>query len=167
MRAEIDRVVGADFNLFVLSNRDFKSSVIEAIDQVFGLAVALEVLTLVIAIIGIVNNLLSNVIDRTREIGVLRSLGATRLQVRRIFLFQSGLMGFTGALVGLFAGWAVGMIHIKRLSQILSGFSVTTYFSVGAIIGAFALAVVFAALAGLVPAAKAANLSLHEALKYE
>jgi putative ABC transport system permease protein len=167
IRRAVDSMVGENFHLFVLTNREFKDSILSAIDQIFSLSVSLEILTLIIAIIGIINNLLANVIDRTREIGVLRSLGATRMQIGLIFCLQSGIMGFCGAFVALFAGWGLGTIHMKRLSLILSGWVMPIHYSAMLIAVTFLVVVLTATVSGLFPATRAAGLKLREALKYE
>jgi putative ABC transport system permease protein len=167
VRHGIERLLGEEFNLYVLTNREFKQSILGAIDQFFALAVSLEILTLIIAMIGIVNNLMANVIDHTREIGVLRSLGATRLQVAVIYFMQSGLLGLSGASVGLFIGYGLGWIHMTRLSKMLTGWGMGLHFSWVLIAVVFAGSIALAIVAGLFPARKAAGLPLREALKYE
>jgi putative ABC transport system permease protein len=167
LRHAIENLLGAEFNLYVLTNREFKHSILGAIDQLFALAVSLEILTLIISLIGIVNNLMANVIDHTREIGVLRSLGATRLQVATIYFMQSGLLGLSGALVGMFIGYGLGWIHMTRLSKMLTGWSMGMHFSLGLIAIVFFGSIAVSVVAGLFPARKAAGLPLREALKYE
>jgi len=167
VRRVIDAMIGAEFNLFVLTNREFKDAVQEAIDQLFALAVSLEIITIFIALIGIVNNLMASVIDRTREIGVIRSLGATRAQVAAIFFAQSGLLGFSGATVGLLCGYGLGTIHLTRLNEILAGWPMPLHYTTARIAVVFVAIVIVSVCAGVFPARKAANLPLSESLKYQ
>jgi len=167
VRRRIESLLGDEFNLYVLTNREFRDSILGAVDQMFGLAVSLELLTLFIALIGIINNLMANVIDHTREIGVLRSLGGTRSQIAGIYFIQSGLLGFSGAFVGSFVGYGLGWIHMTRLSRMLSGWSMDMHYSFTWIAVIFVAAVIISIAAGLFPARKAASLPLREALKYE
>jgi putative ABC transport system permease protein len=167
IRVAVDQLLGEQFNLFVLTNREFKKSILDAIDQVFALAVSLEILTLLIALIGIVNNLMANVMDHTREIGVIRSLGATRAQVATIFFLQSGLLGISGTIVGGFVGLGLAKIHLSRLSLLLSGWSMQLHYQIGLIALIVVSTTLLAVLAGVFPARRAANLPLREALKYE
>ncbi|MBZ0272650.1 FtsX-like permease family protein [bacterium] len=167
VRRGIDARLGDNFNLFILTNTQFRESIIDAIDQIFTLAVSLEIITMLIAIIGIVNNLLANVIDRTREIGVLRSLGATRRQVATIFFMQSGMLGLSGATVALACGYFLGHVQMTRLNAMMSGWAMPIVINRWYVVAAFFGAVLLAIAAGLLPARKAAGLPMREALKYE
>ncbi|NLH47729.1 MAG: FtsX-like permease family protein [Myxococcales bacterium] len=167
IRRDIDRLLGDQFNLFVLTNREFKGSILDAIDQVFALSVSLEILTLLIALIGIVNNLMANVMDHTREIGVIRSLGATRGQVALIYIMQSGLLGISGTTIGGLVGYSLAKTHLTRLSVLMSGWSMGLHYRIGLIVLIVAATTLLAVLAGVFPARRAANLPLREALKYE
>ena len=167
VRKSVEALLGEEFNLYVLTNREFRDSILDAVDQMFALAVSLELLTLFIALIGIINNLMANVIDHTREIGVLRSLGATRAQVAAIYVVQSGLLGFSGAFVGAFIGYGLGWLHMTRLSRMMSGWAMEMHYSLAWIAVIFVAAIIVAVVAGLFPARKAAGLPLREALKYE
>jgi putative ABC transport system permease protein len=155
------------FNLFVLTNREFKGTVMQAIDQLFALAYSLEFLAMVIAFIGIVNNLMATVVDRTREIGVIRSIGATRGQVARIFLSQAALLAISGAVISLGCGFAMAAVQLTRIYEIYTGYALPLYYEWWKI-GLTMLAAVFVGvIAGVMPARAAARLTLHEALKYE
>jgi putative ABC transport system permease protein len=167
IRRAINDLLGKQFNLYVLTNREFKAAILEAIDQLFALAVSLEILTLIIALLGIINNLLANVIDHTREIGVMRSLGALKSQVGAIYFVQSGLLGLSGAVIGLFVGFALAEIHLARLSKMLTGWTMSLHYSTTLVVVIFIAAVVVSVGAGAFPARKAAGLPLREALKYE
>ena len=167
VRRRIEALLGGEFNLYVLTNREFRASVLGALDEMFGLAAALELLTLLIALIGIVNNLLANVIDDTREIGVLRALGATRGQVAAIYFVQSGLLGVSGACLGLSIGAWLGWLQIVRLSRMLTGWGMAMHYSPAWIAAIFGASLVASIAAGLFPARRAASLPLREALKYE
>jgi len=166
-RKKIYDLFGQDFNLYVLTNREFRASVLDAIDQMFQLAFSLEVIAMIIAFIGIVNNLMATVIDRTREIGVLRAIGSTKGQVARIFITHAGLLGLSGALLAVVAGFGLGAIHVHRLTQVYAGYAMAMQYSWMHIIVAIVASVCVGIVAGFLPARRAAGLLMHEALKYE
>jgi putative ABC transport system permease protein len=167
VRRKIYDLLGADFNLVVLTNREFKASILEAVDQMFGLAYSLEVIAMLIAFIGIVNNLMATVIDRTREIGVLRAIGTTRQQIGKIYVIQAGLLAVSGAVVSVAEGLALGSLHIGRLNRVFGGWTMPMHYQWRHIAAAVGAAVVIGIVAGFLPARRAAALRLHEALKYE
>jgi putative ABC transport system permease protein len=160
-------MVKNDFNLYVLTNREFKQSVLGVIDQFFALAYSLEALAMLIAFIGIVNNLLTTVVDRTREIGVLRTLGATRAQVSAIFMFQAALMAASGVSLSIAAGFGLTEVELTRVTQIFAGWAMPLAFSGVRLASLLALAAVTGILAGVLPAYAASRLALQEAVKYE
>jgi putative ABC transport system permease protein len=167
VRQKIYDLLGDDFNLFVLTNREMKVQILDAIDQMFSLTYALEVIAMIIAFIGIVNNLMTTVMDRTREIGVLRAIGATRGQVARIFVGQAAMLGFSGGLISIAAGFILGAIHVSRLTKLYGGWVMPMQYSWSYIAGSVAAAVAVGLVAGFLPARRAAGLLLHESLKYE
>jgi putative ABC transport system permease protein len=141
--------------------------VLGVIDQFFALAYSLEALAMLIAFIGIVNNLLTTVVDRTREIGVLRTLGATRAQVSAIFMFQAALMAASGVSLSIAAGFGLTEVELTRVTQIFAGWAMPLAFSGVRLASLLALAAVTGILAGVLPAYAASRLALQEAVKYE
>ena len=155
------------FGLYVLTNREFKGLILTAIDQLFALAYSLEVLAMIIAFMGIINNLLATVVDRTREIAVIRSIGATRSQVARIFLFQAGLLAISGTLISVVAGFSLGKVQLGRVTLLFVGWAMPLTFSWSHLLPLLGAAIFVGLLAGVIPARVAARLTLHDALKYE
>ncbi len=88
----------------------------EALDRVFGLFDALALVAVIVAALGIVNTLTMNVLERVREIGVLRAAGMTRRQVWRSVVVEAGITGLIGAICGVVAGLVVGalMVVLRR-----------------------------------------------------
>src|ERR1700675_3250983 len=128
-------------------------------------------LALTVASLGIINTLVMAILERRREIGVLKALGATDRDVRSLFFAEAGAMGLVGGLFGVTLGWLIGQaltwgttIYLRR--QDLPGVKISYvpwWLAASAII--FAVAVSLAA--GLYPAARAAKLNPVEALRYE
>ena len=138
------------------------------LDLLLGLFASLA---LAVATLGIVNTLVMAILERRREIGVLKALGAADSDVKRLFFVEAGVMGLIGGIAGVILGWLIGRaltlatnIYLKR--QELPGVEISTVplwlvlFGIG-----FAIAV--SLVAGLYPASRAAKLNPVEALRYE
>jgi putative ABC transport system permease protein len=110
-RRVIERVC-AGRNIIVFSNRTLRYEAIRVFDRTFAITYALEAIAVVVAAMGIAGALLALVIDRRREIGLLRFLGASTLQVRRMILFEAGLLGLLANLAGLVLGVLLSFILI-------------------------------------------------------
>lgn len=118
--------------------------------------------------IGVMNTMYTAVLERTREIGVMKAVGARDLQVLVMFLYESGLMGLAGGSLGLLVGLGVAKAAaavVGRLFEMEEGFSAVA--SPGLILGALAFSFVIGAISGLLPARRAAALPPVEALRYE
>jgi len=128
-------------------------------------------LALVVSSLGIINTLVMAILDRRREIGVLKALGAADGDIQKLFFVEAGAMGFLGGLLGVVFGWLIGRaltlaLNIYLRKQELPGIDVTSvpwWLAAGAI----AFAVVVSLIAGMYPASRAAKLNPVEALRYE
>jgi putative ABC transport system permease protein len=122
--------------------------------------VALASISLLVGGIGIMNIMLASILERTREIGVRRALGARRRDIVRQFLIETVLISFVGGTMGVIAG-----VGISRLIGLFAGWS--TIVTPGSILLAFLVSVSVGLVFGLYPARRAAGLDPIEALRYE
>jgi putative ABC transport system permease protein len=136
----------------------------DALDRVFGLFDALALVAVVVAALGVVNTLSMNVLERVREIGVLRAAGMTRAQVWRSVVVEAGITGLLGAMCGIAAGIVLGGLMV-----ILAGGRVVDLGNLAwpAILTALVLGVVLAVLAAAYPARLASRVSIIRAVGYE
>ena len=128
-------------------------------------------LALAVATLGIVNTLVMAILERRREIGVLKALGAADGDVKQLFFVEAGVMGLTGGVLGVLLGWTIGQaltlatnIYLKR--QELPGVQISSV-PPWLIAGAISFAVLVSLIAGLYPASRAAKLNPVDALRYE
>lgn len=128
-------------------------------------------LALAVASIGIVNTLVMAILERRREIGIMKAIGASDGDVRKLFFAEAGAMGLLGGFVGVALGWAIGHvinlgtnIYLKRQALPPENFwAVPCWLVAAAIVFAFVVSLV----SGLYPAARAARLDPVQALRYE
>jgi putative ABC transport system permease protein len=128
-------------------------------------------LALAVAFIGIVNTLVMAILERRREIGIMKAIGASDGDVKRLFFAEAGAMGILGGIVGVALGWAIGQVinlgtNIYLKSQ---SFPPEHFWSVPLWLVAFAILFSFlvSLAAGLYPASRAARLDPVQALRYE
>jgi putative ABC transport system permease protein len=128
-------------------------------------------LALAVATLGIVNTLVMAILERRREIGVLKALGAADSDVKQLFFVEAGVMGLAGGVLGVLLGWLIGQaltfatnIYLKR--QDLPGVQISSV-PLWLIAGAIGFAVLVSLIAGLYPASRAAKLNPVDALRYE
>jgi putative ABC transport system permease protein len=167
VRDEIARRFGNDRKLFALPAREFKDEIKKVIDQGFAVNHAINVITMLIACLGIIVTLLASVMERTREIGILRSIGMLRLQVSRVVVIESMLLGVIGGLLGVCAGMLIGWMSLEGFLKSDYGASMQYHIDLISIFWALGLSTVLAALAGVYPARRAAKTNIVEALSYE
>ena len=136
----------------------------EALDRVFSLFDALAVIAVIVAALGIVNTLTMNVLERVREIGVLRAAGMTRRQVWRSVMVEAGVTGLIGAVCGIAAGLGVGALMVVFAGGQLADAATVPW---PAIAIALVLGVVLAVLAAAYPARLASSVSIVRAVGYE
>ncbi|HXH09803.1 MAG TPA: FtsX-like permease family protein [Alphaproteobacteria bacterium] len=164
---EIRRRFGSAHRLFIFSNQTFKAEIYQLIDQSFVITYALEVIAVAIGILGIANALYTAVLERQREISVLRALGAFRHQVRKIIMLESGLLGILGVAVGTLCGSCLSLILIYVINRQSFGWTLRFDFP-GWTIAANLTVIFLAALAaGVWPASQASNVCLIEKLRME
>jgi len=140
-------------------------SVFDSLLGIFG-SLALAVSTL-----GIVNTLVMAILERRREIGVLKALGATDTDVKKLFFVEAGVMGFFGGIFGVLFGWLLGRaitigtnLYLKRQNLNPIELSSVTWWL---ILAALVFGVLVSLAAGLYPASRAAKLNPVDALRYE
>jgi ABC-type antimicrobial peptide transport system permease subunit len=128
-------------------------------------------LALAVASLGIINTLVMAILERRREIGVLKALGAANRDIRQLFFAEAGVMGFVGGIFGVLLGWAIGrviqlamMIYLKRQGMNSPNIWTVPWWLV---LGAIAFSIVVSLASGIYPASRAAQLDPVEALRYE
>jgi putative ABC transport system permease protein len=128
-------------------------------------------LALTVASLGIINTLVMAILERRREIGILKALGATDRDVRSLFFAEAGAMGLLGGFFGVALGWLIGSaltwgttIYLHR--QNLPGVKIS-YIPWWLALGAIIFAIIVSLVAGLYPASRAARLNPVDALRYE
>jgi putative ABC transport system permease protein len=128
-------------------------------------------LALAVASIGIVNTLVMAILERRREIGIMKAIGASDSDVKKLFFAEAGAMGLLGGVVGVMLGWAIGHvinlgtnIYLKRQALPPETFWSVPWWLVGA---AIVFAFIVSLVSGLYPAARAARLDPVQALRYE
>lgn len=160
-RNAIESVTNAFPQTTLRSLNEYRRYQEDQLDQFLAVVNALLALAIIIALLGIVNTLALSVLERTRELGLLRAVGMTRRQVRRMVRWEAVLIAVFGGL----AGTAVGILFGVTLGTALPDSLVRTVtFPIGQLVGMVVLAGVFGLLAGSIPARRAARLDVLDAV---
>jgi putative ABC transport system permease protein len=128
-------------------------------------------LALAVASLGIINTLVMAILERRREIGILKALGAADRDVRQLFFAEAGAMGLVGGALGVAMGWTIGRLinfgtNICLRRQGLPSENIW-WVPWWLVLGAIGFAVLVSLVAGIYPAARAARLDPVQALRYE
>ncbi|MHB8481375.1 MAG: FtsX-like permease family protein [Nitrospiria bacterium] len=154
-------------DLSVISTGEIKSKVMAIFDQTFAITRVLEWMTIFISLLGIINTLLANILERKREIGVLRSIGVTRNQIGVLTLCEAGWMALLGNLFGAAGGLALALILIFVINKQSFFWTIQFDFSGMVFLRTFIIVTLTAVMAGYLPARRAAGSNISEAVHYE
>ena len=167
LNRQVEGLLERDYPGFeAISNEQFKQQYADQIDQQFAFFNAIIGIAVVVGLLGIINTLSMSVLERTREIGVLRALGGSRWRIRRAMLDESLLISIAGSIAGVLAGLLVGAVWIIAIREsTLVGIELRV--PTGILVVIAVLAVVIGTLAAILPARRAARLDPLKALTYE
>jgi putative ABC transport system permease protein len=162
----IEARYGDRWHISLQTTEDFRRDVIGLADQSFRLFDVLSLVGVIIGVLGVINTLTMNVIERRREIGGLRSFGMTRRQVLRMVLAEALALGVMGGLYGQAVGLVIAQALIRGLN-LMSGYDLVYRFSARPfLVGAF-IALFVVQAAAIFPARRAAHTNIIEAIQHE
>ncbi len=154
----------AAFPAAVVETRDeFRNSRTSDITQTLQILYALLGLSVIVSLFGVINTLVLSVFERTRELGMLRAIGMTRRQVRRMIRHESIVTALIGATLGI----GVGMFLAVLTTTALSKYGVVFAVPYGTLIVFVGIAILAGMLAAILPARRASRLNILNALQYE
>jgi putative ABC transport system permease protein len=147
----------------VETREQFKSSRTQDLNQSLQILYALLGLSVIVSLFGVINTLVLSVFERTRELGMLRAIGMTRRQIRRMIRHESVVTALIGATLGIAVGMFLALLTTTALSQYGIVFAVP-YGALAVFVG---VAILAGVLAAILPAKRASRLNILEALQYE
>jgi putative ABC transport system permease protein len=154
-----------DFSVQTTDDLRESFDAILSIIQVVLTGIAL--ISLVVGAVGITNTMYTAVLERTKEIGIMKAVGARNEDILKIFLIESGLLGLMGGLVGVALGLGISYLASVIAAQALGSAIIKFVAPWWLIVGALVFGFVIGAAAGYLPARQAANMRPVDSLRYE
>lgn len=151
----------------VISNAELRKEILDIFDRTFLLTYVLEAIAIIIAMLGIVNTLVTSVLERRREFATLRAIGSSDGQIRELVLWEAAYLGAVGIALGLVGGGLLSLLLIKVINKQSFGWTIQMILPVGALIQAVGLAAAATLVAGYFPARWAAQQPVVEGLREE
>jgi putative ABC transport system permease protein len=155
------------YRLFVASHSELRKEVLKIFDQTFAITYALEFIAIIVAILGIINSLNALIIERRRDIGILRAVGGGRRQVEKVTLIEAGMIGFFSHILGLLCGFILSILLIYVINKQSFGWTIQFSIPLRSLIESWLIVMITSLGAGLIPARKAARMNTVESLRME
>lgn len=151
----------------VIRNHELRKEILDIFDRSFVLTYVLEAIAVLVAVLGIVNTLVTAVLERRREFAALRAIGASTRQVERLVLWEAAYLGLIGAALGVVGGLLLALLLIHVINKQSFGWTIQMTVPGGVILQAVGLALTSALVAGYWPARWAARQPVVEGLREE
>ncbi|HYR60395.1 MAG TPA: FtsX-like permease family protein, partial [Nitrospiraceae bacterium] len=155
---------GVTVTPLVIRNHELRQEILEIFDRSFVLTYVLEAIAVLVAMLGIVNTLVTAVLERRREFATLRAIGASTRQVERLVLWEAAYLGLIGAVLGVVGGLLLALVLIHVINKQSFGWTIQMTVPSGVILQAVGLALTAALVAGYWPARWAARQPVVEGL---
>jgi len=171
VRARMTALLGTSANgglpPLVISNVELRKEILEIFDRTFLLTYVLEAIAVVIAMLGIVNTLITSVLERRREFSTLRAMGGSARQIRQLVLWEAAYLGAIGIVLGLIGGGLLALLLIKVINRQSFGWTIQMIVPMASLLQALLLAVGATLVAGYFPARWASQQPIVEGLREE
>ncbi len=150
----------------VASFADLLEQYTSVLGVIVGFIILIALISVLVSAINTANTMITSVLERTKEIGIMKSIGARNSEILKIFLFESSFLGFTAGVVGVLFGWMVTFGAGKALTELGYGF-LQPYYSLELFIGSILFATITGAISGVIPAIKASKTNPVDALRHD
>jgi len=155
------------YRLFVVSHSELRNEILKIFDQTFAITYALEFIAIIVAILGIINSLNALIIERQRDIGILRAVGGFRRQVEKVTLIEAGMIGFFSHILGLLCGFILSVLLIYVINKQSFGWTIQFSIPLRTLVESWLIVMITSLGAGLVPGRRAARMNPVESLRME
>ena len=167
VRTAFLRLAGPGVLLHVTPNQALRKRVLLVFDETFAITWVLQTIAVFVSVLGVISTLTTLVLQRRRELAVLRAAGALRAQVRTLVLVESAVLGAAGSALGCLAGYVLALLLVYVINRQFFGWSIRMDVEPRIFVQAIVLMTVTATLAGLVPARLATGRATAAALRVE
>ncbi len=151
----------------ILSNSELRTRIFEIFDQTFAVTYVLRTIAVVVAVVGICLTLTTLITERSREIGILRAIGASMVQLRRLLIWESAMIGLLAAVVGVASGICLSVVLTGVINRAFFGWTIQLAFPWRSLALTPLWIIGASVLAGLLPAWRAGRLVVSESLRNE
>jgi putative ABC transport system permease protein len=155
------------YKLFFVSHRELRNEILKIFDQTFAITYSLELIAIIVAVLGIINSLNALIIDRRRDIGILRAVGGSRRQIEKTVLIEAGMIGFFSLILGLICGFLLSLLLIYVINKQSFGWTIQFSIPLWSLIENGILVMATSIAAGWIPAKKAVKMKAVESLRME
>jgi putative ABC transport system permease protein len=157
VRTDVLKAVGNKLRLRIRTTRELRTQALKIFDRTFAITYALHTIAIIVALLSVMNALFALTMESKREFGILRYIGASERQLRRIVLVEAGILGAIGNTTGLFLGFLLSLILIFVVNKQSFGWTVQFTMPIEFLLESGLLVFVTALIAGLIPARLAAR----------
>lgn len=171
VRRKIERMLkdvnGGGLQPLLIGNSELRKDILDIFDRTFLLTYVLEAIAMIIAMLGIINTLVTSVMERRREFATLRAVGGSEGQIQQLVLWEAAYLGVIGTALGLVGGGLLSVLLIKVINKQSFGWTIQMTLPMGALVQAIGLAAAVTLIAGYFPARWAAQQPVAEGLRGE
>ncbi len=167
VRQAIFAALPEDARMNIRTNRELKTEVLRVFDNTFSITYALHAISIAVAILGVMNALFALTMEARRDLGIIKYLGASDAQMKRLVLVQAGILGTLGNCGGLVVGFILSFLLIHVINKQSFGWTVQLQLPLDFLLESFALIFVCSLASGLIPASLAARTPAPEVVRSE
>jgi len=153
-------------DFYVQSFEELISSFSGALNIIIAFVILIALISVIVSAVNTANTMITSVLERTKEIGVIKSIGARNSEILKIFLFESSFLGFIAGLLGTLVGLGITYATDSLLENLGWGF-LSPHYSATLFIGTILFATLTGAISGVAPAVRASKTNIVDALRYE